>query len=1209
MEEWVRRLRISLRPPTSRLASSSNANPTELFSTNHTTNAANQPLLNLPTSRRRAPSPADRSDAKSSPDPSPDASPAPPNRRPPPYSPPPLPSSAITPPSSAYRLQPQLSPPSLSATPSSTTATAKTSRRTLLTTGLNTNGQLGLGDQLTRVVPQPVAFLGHTTLTHLVCGSRTTFAIDTDGRVFAWGKGDDGALGSGDRGTTMRPRLIEPLLRHRVRHLACRGSHVLTLTRSGSVWAWGRNEDGQLGVAQVDGQQLHYALEPRRVSGLSSLRIRLVACGRTHSVAVDAEGALYSWGGGDDGVLGHGDTSSRKRPTRCAALRGQRVVAVACGSRHTLALVAPAVGGDADGGLDGDVAIAAPAAAADDEDDDDIENGTPTARPELYSWGWGVYGQLGHGDTRVRLLPTRIESLRGVEVRYIACGYRHNVLLTAADELWAWGWGRHGQLGLGTWDDELVPKPILALSGCKVATLSLGGRHSLATCADGSVYAWGRDEEGQLGRGLSGSVALPHRVGALIERGEAIVVACGWSHSAILVEPSERPPPSSPGASALLSGGHSLSRSLGLRFVRGDTEGAFAQLLGTYLQFVLTERLLSSTCGFSAETLQGQILPGIAMIYVLGHVFFAREAAVTGRLATACPHGVNIVSFFAFSQLIMAPAYQTALAAGAAVDAAAAKAHDAGLCACFLMAMLELVSVPLSERLRNIIPRAAMLSAIAGVSLTFIAMGFAVQIWAAPGTAIVPMLLMLIFYGGQVKLPFRLPGGIVALVASASLAYGAAAYGLNWFTPPPLSYAPTPQLPLPTFRWVGMLAEPQVWHSLSVVVPMWLVNLISNLANLEAASAVGDHYGVTRCLLGLALIDLACVCLGNPFPSCIYIGHSAFKAMGARSGYLYLNLLPVAFFGLLQGCRLMESFVPIEGGVGFLFWIGLQITAQGFEGDSTPEGWRHGPAVALGLIPSIAAWSWKSVSATYEATRDMLCHDQAAAAHPSKLCGLTLREVMQRASSPVALDGAKHYFQEGVFSLYLSGMEALANGYLLSAIVLSSMLVHVIDGRFDKAGLWLLLAAVASAVGILHSPALDPAQADQRFSAMYMLASMTLFACDASQNRQEQLKEVQVVLGDLVSRLRGVICCKESRLSEKALDDDGHLPRSMTEPNMALGSGRYESVPPGPGSAVLGSASVAQSQRSHWSGLDDTLPTRPLALSDGNLRFGAPGIS
>ena len=109
----------------------------------------------------------------------------------------------------------------------------------------------------------------------------------------------------------------------------------------------------------------------------------------------------------------------------------------------------------------------------------------------------------------------------------------------------------------------------------------------------------------------------------------------------------------------------------------------------------------------------------------------------------------------------------------------------------------------------------------------------------------------------------------------------------------------------------------------------------------------------------------------------------------------------------MQGAALLAKLLPIESGVGFLLWVGLQITASGFEGDQTPEGWKHGPAVALGLIPSIAAWCWQSVQTTFTAARDLMCDSVAAgssgALHASyHYCGSELHDLIQPASTPIA---------------------------------------------------------------------------------------------------------------------------------------------------------------------------------------------------------------
>ena len=162
------------------------------------------------------------------------------------------------------------------------------------------------------------------------------------------------------------------------------------------------------------------------------------------------------------------------------------------------------------------------------------------------------------------------------------------------------------------------------------------------------------------------------------------------------------------------------------------------------------------------------------------------------------------------------------------------------------------------------------------------------------------------------------------------------------------------------------------------------------------STANGTHSAHHCCLLAtyyflrssycvlLAAYDLllAVYCLPlTPPQGCVYIGHAAFKAMGCRVGYLYLNMAPTAYFGLMQGTSALRRVVPIETGVGFLLWVGLQITASGFEGDQTPEGWKHGPAVAMGLLPSISAWGWQGVSTTYRATRTMFCEGAPTSKH------------------------------------------------------------------------------------------------------------------------------------------------------------------------------------------------------------------------------------
>ena len=261
----------------------------------------------------------------------------------------------------------------------------------------------------------------------------------------------------------------------------------------------------------------------------------------------------------------------------------------------------------------------------------------------LYSWGWGVYGQLGHGDVNGRLAPTVVAALDGASISQLACGYRHSMVVCSnlgARVVFAWGWGRHGQLGTGGWSDELLPQQVNGLPSSGSLTLRLGGKHSLAVCGDGRVYTWGRDDDGQLGHGAQGARCVPTRVDALRSSSlafEVVDASCGWSHTALLVTFADPTRRGSPDAKARSRRRSSLSKEAGggrhrpRIFVTGDFEGLFGQLLGTSIQFMLMQRLLGATCGFSPELLKTELMPGAASMYVSGHIFFAIQGTLLSR--------------------------------------------------------------------------------------------------------------------------------------------------------------------------------------------------------------------------------------------------------------------------------------------------------------------------------------------------------------------------------------------------------------------------------------------------------------------------------------------------------------------------------------------------------------------------------------------------
>lgn len=224
-------------------------------------------------------------------------------------------------------------------------------------------------------------------------------------------------------------------------------------------------------------------------------RIVDISCGSSHSLAVfrTAQGDITaSWGRGEDGQLGHGDAEERLRPQAIFGLINRSVSGVHCGAEYSVAV--------------------------------SREN------KMIYSWGWGDFGRLGHGDCKDAFVPTPISTLSGKVVVSLACGDTHTLLATSCGALYSFGRNQNGQLGHGTTSDDLEPRQVEALSEKRVTKVACGAEHSVCCTDDGEVYAWGWGRYGNIGDGETEDRHVPTKVKAPATL-KAAVVACAWRHS------------------------------------------------------------------------------------------------------------------------------------------------------------------------------------------------------------------------------------------------------------------------------------------------------------------------------------------------------------------------------------------------------------------------------------------------------------------------------------------------------------------------------------------------------------------------------------------------------------------------------------------------------------------------------------------------------
>jgi AGZA family xanthine/uracil permease-like MFS transporter len=483
-------------------------------------------------------------------------------------------------------------------------------------------------------------------------------------------------------------------------------------------------------------------------------------------------------------------------------------------------------------------------------------------------------------------------------------------------------------------------------------------------------------------------------------------------------------------------------------FVARDLDGFFGLALDNLVQ-LLTIIVLCGPggAGLPAELLYGRILPAAAVSILLGNLFYARQAmqlaAATGRNdVTALPYGINTPSLIVYVFFVIRPEYDAVFRQTNDAAAAANAAWRLGCAACLGSGLIEFAGAFVAERIRRATPRAALLSTLAGIAIGFIAMTFALDMWAHPLVALPALAVILVTYFARVKFPGGLPGGLAAVLLGTAIAWS------TGFMKPEAVRASTAELGLRLPVWsAGEILTAELFADLfryaAVIVPMGLFNVIGSLQNIESAEAAGDSYPTMPSLAVNGLGSLAAALFGSPFPTTIYIGHPGWKGLGARAGYSTLNGVVITALCLTGAVSLVNAVVPVQAGYAIVLWIGIIITAQAFS--AVPAA--HAPAVAVGLFPSLAAWGMVVMQGAF-------------------LAGSTTSlEAMIRAGQ--ANPGAG---QVNGFSVH--GLIVLERGYIFTSMILAAMSASLIDRRFAAAALWAAGGAVFTFVGFMHAYAI-----------------------------------------------------------------------------------------------------------------------------------------
>src|SRR5499427_2344521 len=465
----------------------------------------------------------------------------------------------------------------------------------------------------------------------------------------------------------------------------------------------------------------------------------------------------------------------------------------------------------------------------------------------------------------------------------------------------------------------------------------------------------------------------------------------------------------------------------------GDWNAFFGFGTNILVNMLVLSGLLRFVLKMPDSLVFGRILPALGLMMCLSTFYYAflgyRLARATGRNdVCALPSGVSVPHMFIVTFVIMLP---VTLKTNDPI-----KGWEAGLVWVFFQSFILMIGGFIAPWIRRITPRGALLGTLAGVSITFISMRPALEMYMTPQIGLVCFAIILVSWFGGVRYPKGIPAGLVAIAVGMVIAWGSNLFGLGLGG---VSVQKVGEafanfgfsVPLPAvghvfsgFEFLGLI--------LVTAIPFGIYDLVEAMDNVESAEAAGDHFPTTRVLTADGVVSLIGCLMGNPFINAVYIGHPGRKQMGGRIGYSAATGVMVIVLTWLGIASLMLALVPLVAILPILLYIGMLIGAQAFQ--TSPP--RHAPAIVLALTPHLAAW-----------------------------CKTLMDGALSAAGTSAAAIGMEKLGAVGV--LY-QGLEVLGGGSILTGLVLGAIGAFVIERRFTEASAFAAVGAVLTFFGFMH---------------------------------------------------------------------------------------------------------------------------------------------
>ncbi len=481
-------------------------------------------------------------------------------------------------------------------------------------------------------------------------------------------------------------------------------------------------------------------------------------------------------------------------------------------------------------------------------------------------------------------------------------------------------------------------------------------------------------------------------------------------------------------------------------WVAGDLNGFFGLFSNSLANFLTAIALLAVAISMPADIVYGKIVPATALAIALGNfilAYLARRMSVREDRSdvTAMPYGISVPHYYAVALAVILPTY---ISTGDWMLAWAT-----GMVWNFVEGVIMLIGAFAGPFIKKNIPRSAMLGALAGFALTFIAGNPIGEVFTTPYIGLVCFVILMVGWLGHKRLPFNIPTGAFAILVGTILAWVT-----GYMDPAGVSQVVENfNVPFPSLMF-GLFTKGFAYIApfLPAAIPLGIYDFLESMDNLESADAAGEHYPVALCMTIPAILTILSSFMGGVFPTIIYIGHPGWKAAGARVGYSILTgtvILVLSFTGIMA---LATAVIPLVAMLPILMYIGMIIGTQAF---STAKP-RHMPAVVLAFLPYIGSFLTSKISSSINAVNEALA--AAGSGLSVALGGVTSGNTVGVAFSTLSGNGVP-----------FEGWQRLSQGDIIIAMILSTIVYFIIDRHYTKAAVYCGIGAALSFFGIIHS--------------------------------------------------------------------------------------------------------------------------------------------